>query len=105
MYSIDEANLYETTAALTVLLSHVYNLPLSSPTPDLPLVQWITNQSTNSLSSQYSLHAYTQKEPLSYSLIAIRCLQPAQGDLHSVEHMYWNMINYYPSYSSYMGMY
>ena len=103
MYSIDEANLYETTAALTALLSRVYNIPLSSPAPSLPLVQWITNQSINSLSSQYGLHAYTQKEPLSHSLIAIRCLQPTQGDSQSVEQMYWNMINYYPSYSSYMG--
>lgn len=105
MQSLDETHLFESTTAMAALLARIHSIPLSSSSlSSLPLVKAVTDYTINTAQSEQVIHAYIQRNPLQYALFAIRCYRPLHDDLGSMEQMYWNVINYYPSYSSYMGM-
>lgn len=108
MQQSDTMNRFETDIALSVVLSRVYNVPSSNPSivesqPTSHSLLSVLSQSTpNATACEQTLHAYAQRTPFALPLLLLRCFLSSHQDLVAVESSYWNVINYYPSYASYM---
>lgn len=108
MQQSDAMNRFETDVALSVVLSRVYNVPVSNPslTDSQPtshsLLAVLSQSSPNATVCEQTLHAYSQRTPFALPLLLLRCFLSSHQDLLTVESCYWNVINYYPSYASYM---
>lgn len=99
MRSIDTSNLFEAEHMLAVVLSRVYNIELETP-PSSGLVELLSE--TNSMLREQSLQRFSRQSPFSLPILLLRCFLSTHQDLLTLETYYWSIINYYPSYFSYM---